>query len=216
MVSKTYQGVRVASIQRRPQVGNGCGTLAAALVVSAFEGQPVSQAEVDKAIRRWPGYTAPAVLVAYLRRRLGQAQAYNRVAPAELQAMLDEGNLVISLGNAPEAPHHGAHYEVIYGYRQGPDTALMLYTTHLHTPAGVVGAEGVAWDTLTQLGWWRPRVWGLSGGYDRLMIVACNRQTVWAGSTARPARLPWCHGGVARVQRLGERAYQVIARKFRV
>jgi hypothetical protein len=122
------------------QQGNACGTTTLAEIMS-YLGVPMTQADVDAAIRRTDIFTAPGDMIEFARDHGLEAEGYNHGTWQEVKAMIDAGHPVQALVSGDDSvvvngtsnfSVDGLHYIAITGY--GRDAATGQEYVVYHDP----------------------------------------------------------------------------------
>jgi hypothetical protein len=123
------------------QQGNACGTTTLAEIMS-YLGVPMTQADVDNAIRRTNIFTAPSDMIDFARSQGLSAEGYNNGTFDEIKSMIDAGYPVQAMvdgdssvsvsddGSAGNFSVSGLHYIAITGYGTDPATGEQYITYH--------------------------------------------------------------------------------------
>ena len=118
---------------------NGCGTTSLAMIMTYLTGQPITQGDIDKAIRRMDVFTSPGDLLEFARDKGLAAEGYNNGTWEEMKGFIDQGLPCQALISADGSSNPGSmHYIAITGYGTDPATGKEFVT--FHDPA--TGAEG--------------------------------------------------------------------------
>jgi len=113
---------------------NGCGTTSLAMILSYLTGQNITQADIDKAIRRMDVFTSPGDLLEFARDQGLAAEGYNNGTWEEMKGFIDRGLPCQALITADGSIDLGKlHYIAITGYGTDPATGeeYVIY----HDPA---------------------------------------------------------------------------------
>jgi len=123
------------------QKGNSCGTTTLAEIMS-YLGVPMTQADVDKGIRRMNTFTAPDDMIEFARDHGLEAEGYNNGTWEEVKSMIDAGHPVQAMVNGNDSVSvnggsesfsvDGLHYIAITGY--GTDAATGEEYVIYHDP----------------------------------------------------------------------------------
>ena len=136
--SALTQGVTTTTLPKRAndmpfliQQGNACGTTTLAEIMT-YLGVPMTQADVDNAIRRTNSFTAPDDMIEFAREHGLEAEGYNNVSWEEVKSMIDAGYPVQAMvdgddgvsvnGGLSTFSVDGLHYIAITGYGTDKDT----------------------------------------------------------------------------------------------
>lgn len=113
------------------QKGNSCGTTTLAEIMT-YLGVPMTQADIDKAIRRTNVFTSPNDMIEFARDHGLEAEGYNHGSWEEVKSMIDAGFPVQALVNGDDSVSvnngstnfsvDGLHYIAITGYGTDPAT----------------------------------------------------------------------------------------------
>jgi len=113
------------------QKDNSCGTTTLAEIMS-YLGVPMTQADVDKGIRRMNTFTAPDDMIEFARDHGLEAEGYNHGSWEEVKSMIDAGHPVQAMvngdssvsvnGGSSKFSVDGLHYIAITGYGTDPAT----------------------------------------------------------------------------------------------
>jgi len=153
------------------QQGNACGTTTLAEIMS-YLGVPMTQADVDKAIRRTNIFTAPDDMIEFAREHGLEAEGYNNGSWEEVKSMIDAGYPVQAMvgGDDSVAVNRGTgtfsvdglHYIAITGYRTDEVTGeeFVIY----HDPNRTTEQEISVADF--------EKMWGdVPGGFDNYFLA---------------------------------------------
>jgi uncharacterized protein YvpB len=121
------------------QEGNACGTTTLAMIMS-YLGVPMTQGDVDSAIRRTNIFTAPDDMIEFARDHGLEAEGYNNGTWEEVKAMIDAGHPVQAMvdgddsvqvnGGSETFSVDGLHYIAITGYGTDPATGEEYVVYH--------------------------------------------------------------------------------------
>jgi hypothetical protein len=112
------------------QTGNGCGTTSLAMIASYLKGEPITQAHVDKDVRRNDIFSAPGDLVEFARDEGLAAEMYNHGTWDEMKGLLDRGIPCQALISHDGSDDLGKlHLVAVVGYQKdsatGEDQVIM-------------------------------------------------------------------------------------------
>jgi hypothetical protein len=129
----------VANMPYFKQEGNACGTTTLAEIMS-YLGVPMTQADVDKGIRRMNTFTAPDDMIEFARDHGLEAEGYNHGSWEEVKSMIDAGHPVQAMVNGDDSVSvnggkesfsvDGLHYIAITGYGTDPATGEEFVIYH--------------------------------------------------------------------------------------
>ncbi|MGH9426117.1 MAG: C39 family peptidase [Terriglobia bacterium] len=121
------------------QQGNACGTTTLAEIMS-YLGVPMTQADVDKGIRRMNTFTAPDDMIEFARDHGLEAEGYNHGTWEEVKSMIDAGYPVQAMVNGDDSVSvnggkatfsvDGLHYIAITGYETDAATGEEFVIYH--------------------------------------------------------------------------------------
>ncbi|MCI0628317.1 MAG: C39 family peptidase [Acidobacteria bacterium] len=121
------------------QSGNSCGTTTLAEIMS-YLGVPMTQADVDAAIRRTNIFTSPNDMIEFARDNGLEAEGYNNGTWEEVKSMIDAGYPVQAMltgddsvpvnGGSESFSVDGLHYIAITGYGTDPATGEEYVVYH--------------------------------------------------------------------------------------
>ena len=121
------------------QDGNSCGTTTLAEIMT-YLGVPMTQADVDEAIRRMNTFTAPDDMIEFARDHGLEAEGYNHGSWEEVKSMIDAGYPVQAMINGDDSVAvnggsesfsvDGLHYIAITGYGTDPATGEEFVIYH--------------------------------------------------------------------------------------
>ncbi len=153
------------------QQGNACGTTTLAEIMT-YLGVPMTQADVDKGIRRLNTFTAPDDMIEFARDHGLEAEGYNHGSWEEVKSMIDAGYPVQAMvgGDDSVAVNRGTgtfsvdglHYIAITGYRTDEVTGeeFVIY----HDPNRTTEQEISVGDF--------EKMWGdVPGGFDNYFVA---------------------------------------------
>lgn len=105
------------------QTGNGCGTTSLAMIASYLKGESITQAHVDKDVRRNDIFSSPGDLVEFARREGLAAEMYNHGTWDEMKGLLDRGIPCQALISADGSNDFDQmHYVAVVGYGRDKTT----------------------------------------------------------------------------------------------
>ena len=121
------------------QKDNSCGTTTLAEIMT-YLGVPMTQADVDEAIRRMNTFTAPDDMIEFARDHGLEAEGYNHGTWEEVKSMIDAGYPVQAMINGDDSVSvnggsesfsvDGLHYIAITGYGTDPATGEEFVIYH--------------------------------------------------------------------------------------
>src|SRR5262249_53203491 len=112
---------------------NGCGTTSLAMIVSYLTGKSITEADIDKQIRRMDVFTAPRDLLDYARSQGLAAEGYNHGSWDEMMSYIDRGlpcQALIDVTGDNSITH--MHYVAVTGHGRNADGSEYVI---IHNPA---------------------------------------------------------------------------------
>jgi hypothetical protein len=111
---------------------NGCGTTSLAMIMT-YLGVTMTQADIDKVIRRMNTFSSPNDLIEFARDHGLEAEGYNNGTWEEVKSMIDKGYPVQALIQSDTSlggSANGQHYIAITGYETDPVTGEEFVIYH--------------------------------------------------------------------------------------